>query len=190
MQHTNTIKRDYFCKSQKKNVQNNCAKTLFVDVVRFFQSSGSFLTLSTIETMSGRLRTGPEPPPKPSYALGGFFRRRRSCRASGSAIRTTENGLMAVHKSVHLCRTGHKRCAREAMQLLLQQHPEDITINSSVDAEGWGSCTGATDEEKEEAVQWITYPILLIGREDRWPPNATNATTNRRRESKGPRTIC
>ena len=74
--------------------------------------------------------------------------------------------------------------------MLLQQHPEDITINSSVDAEGWESCTGATDEEEEEAVQWITYPILLIGLEDLWPPNATNATTNRRRESKGSRTIC
>jgi hypothetical protein len=28
----------------------------------------------------------------------------------------------------------------------------------------------------EIIVQWITYPILLIGREDRWPPDATNAT--------------
>ena len=41
----------------------------------------------------------------------------------------------------------------------------------------------------EIIVQWITYPILLIGREDRWPPDATNATTNRQRESRGSRMI-
>ena len=41
----------------------------------------------------------------------------------------------------------------------------------------------------EIIVQWITYPILLIGREDRWPPDAKNATTNRQRESRGSRMI-
>jgi hypothetical protein len=70
-----------------------------------------FWVISTIETMSSRLRIAPNPPPKPSYALRCFYRCRRSSRGGWFSHQNHWNGLMAVHKSVHLCRLVHKWCA-------------------------------------------------------------------------------
>jgi hypothetical protein len=48
---------------------------------------------------------------------------------------------------------------------LLQQHLTNTTINSFIKADNWGSRGIATteQEEEEEAVQWVTNPIVLIG---------------------------
>jgi hypothetical protein len=47
---------------------------------------------------------------------------------------------------------------------LLLQHLTNITINSFIDADNWESRGIATTEQKEEeeAVQWVTNPIVLI----------------------------
>jgi hypothetical protein len=86
---------------------------------------GLITSLSTIETMSGRLRTAPKPPPKPSNALRGFYHCQR------------------LPKSIQICHqnhwkwsdgcaqvsaprlTWHKWCAWRWIQLLLQ-HQQDL----------------------------------------------------------------
>jgi hypothetical protein len=47
--------------------------------VRIFGSSASFLALSTIKTMSGRLRTTPESPIDPFYIIIDACDRQRLC---------------------------------------------------------------------------------------------------------------
>jgi hypothetical protein len=73
------------------------ARTHLNIFVRFFGSSGSFLALSTIETMSGRLRIAPKPPPKPSYAL------MRASTVAGDPLKAADLAIRTIEMVRWLC---------------------------------------------------------------------------------------
>jgi hypothetical protein len=163
------------------------ARTHLNIFVRFFGSSGSFWALSTLETMSGRLRTAPKPPPKPSYALEGFYRCRRSCRSGRFSHQNHwkwSDGCAQVYVFGQLV---HKRCASRRMQLmLLKQHLDNTTINLFMNVEHRGSCMEAIDEKNKEE-----GPYIIMFNWNWWTVvdrlGANNTTTNHHINSRGNR---